>query len=77
MRLFLSIGGAWLTDGLSPEAGDGRPRGRWQSHGIRRKDGTVVVTHYEDGGEWVAHYDAEGNLLWTDRPGSAEADERR
>jgi hypothetical protein len=66
MRLFLTIGGPWLTDGPPLEANDERTPDPPQAHGVRRPDGTVVVTHYEDGTERVAHYDGEGNLIRTE-----------
>jgi hypothetical protein len=66
MRLFLTIGGPWLTDGPRPEVNNERASDPLQSHGVRRPDGSVVVTHYDDGTERVAHYDADGNLLRTE-----------
>ena len=66
MRLFLTIGGPWLTDGPRPQPNDERTADPPLSHGVRRQDGSVVVTHYEDGTERVAHYDADGNLLRTE-----------
>ena len=68
MRLFLTIGGPWLTDGPHPPTND-KP----QVQGVRRPDGTVVVTHYEDGTERAAHYDGEGNLLSTEERRATES----